>query len=57
MSEDNLKRLAAHSNCTIYPPIAYISKEARASKQEMFVGNIENFLKGDPSNVVEMERE
>lgn len=53
MSEDKLRRLSLHSNCIIYPPIAYLSDEAQAAKQEMFVANVENFLKGDPSSVVE----
>lgn len=51
MSED-LKRLSRHENCIIYPPIAYISQEARIAKQEIFVNNIENFLKGSPTNRV-----
>lgn len=48
----DLKKLSKHSNCIIYPPMAYITDEARIIKQEMFVSNIENFLKGKPSNVV-----
>jgi lactate dehydrogenase-like 2-hydroxyacid dehydrogenase len=52
MSENDLKKLSKYSNCIIYPPIAYVSEEARIAKQEIFVGNIENFLKGSPSNNV-----
>lgn len=48
----DLKKLSKHSNCIIYPPMAYITDEARIIKQEMFVSNIENFLKGKPINVV-----
>ncbi|MBI4101006.1 hypothetical protein HY441_00855 [Candidatus Microgenomates bacterium] len=52
MSEKDLKQLSKHKNCVIYPPIAYITKEARIAKQVMFVDNIESFLKGSPKNVV-----
>ena len=52
MSEENLKRLSKYENYIIYPPIAYITKEARISKQEIFIENIENFLKGTPANKV-----
>jgi phosphoglycerate dehydrogenase-like enzyme len=52
MSERDLKKLLPYKNCIIYPPIAYISKEAAISKQEMFTSNIENFLKGTPKNTV-----
>lgn len=52
MSPENIKRLLKFENCIIYPPIAYITKEARIAKQEIFVGNIEKFLKGDPMNQV-----
>src|SRR3989344_913166 len=49
---EDLKKLSKHSNCIIYPPMAYITDEARIIKREMFVANIENFLKGKPKNVV-----
>ena len=48
----DLKQLSKHKNCIIYPPMAYITDEARVIKQEMFVSNIENYLKGKPSNIV-----
>ncbi len=51
-SEEDLKRLKAFKNCIIYPPIAYVSKEATKNKQEVFIRNIENFLKGNPINSV-----
>lgn len=51
-SQSDLERLSKYSNCVIYPPIAYVSKEARMAKQEIFVSNIENFLEGKPTNVV-----
>ncbi len=52
MSEKDLKKLSRYKNCIIYPPVAYISKEAIITKQKMFVGNIEAFLNGKPQNVV-----
>ncbi len=52
MKEDDLKKLSKYKNCVIYPPIAYVSKEARMAKQEIFVNNIESFLKGSPINTV-----
>jgi phosphoglycerate dehydrogenase-like enzyme len=52
MDKDILKKLAEYKNCIIYPPIAYISNEASIAKQEIFVSNIENYLKGSPSNKV-----
>lgn len=52
MSEENLKKLSRYKNCIIYPPIGYITKEARIAKQDIFIGNMGNFLKGSPSNKV-----
>lgn len=52
MRAADLKKLSKHHNCIIYPPIAYISKEAVENKKRIFVGNIESFLRGNPVNVV-----
>ncbi len=52
MSEADLKKLSQYQNCIIYPPIGYITNEARIAKQEMFVGNIEAFLEGKPQNTI-----
>ncbi len=52
MKQEDLDKLHKYKNCIIYPPIAFISKEARVNKQNLFVGNIGNFLKGKPTNVV-----
>lgn len=52
MSEADLKKLSKYKNCIIYPPIAYVSKEAAENKKRIFLSNIENFLKGKPTNVV-----
>jgi len=52
MSEQDLKKISKYKNCIIYPPIAYVSKEAADNKKRIFIGNIEAFLKGKPQNVV-----
>jgi glycerate dehydrogenase len=52
MSAEDINKFSKFENCIIYPPIAYVTKEARITKQEIFVGNIENFLKGTPTNQV-----
>ena len=52
MNGKDLRRLSKYKNCIIYPPIAYISDEAKVAKQEIFVRNIESYLKGTPINKV-----
>lgn len=52
MTPEQLKQLTKYKNCIIYPPIAYTTKEATLEKQRMFVNNLENFLKGTPTNKV-----
>ena len=52
MLAENLKKLVRHSNCVIYPPIGYVSREAGIAKQEIFIANLEHFLKGTPINKV-----
>lgn len=49
---EQARQLSKYKNCIIYPPIGFQTEEARISKQEIFVGNIENFLKGTPTNKV-----
>lgn len=46
------KRLSKYKNCILYPPIGFISTEARITKQEIFIDNMEGFLNGKPQNVV-----
>ena len=50
MTKEDLGRFSKYDNCIIYPPIGYISKEASIAKQEIFVNNVENFIKGTPTN-------
>ena len=52
MTKENLERLSKYTNCIIYPPLGCITKEAGINKQEIFVGNIVNFLRGSPTNKV-----
>ena len=52
MSEENLSKLSKFENCVIYPPIAYISEEAKKNKQEIFIGNLSAFLEGKVQNRV-----
>ena len=52
MTKKDLKKLSKYENCIVYPPLAYITGEAKVNRQEMFVSNIKNFLKGNPTNVV-----
>lgn len=52
MKKEDVKRLARFSNCIIYPPIGFVSQEARINKQAIFVSNLKNYLQGKPTNVV-----
>jgi len=52
MSEKDLKTLSKYKNCIIYPPMAYISKEAAENRKRIFIENIEGFLKDKPTNRV-----
>lgn len=53
MPGEDLKKLLQYENCIVYPPIAYVSKEAALNKQEIFTSNIESFLSGTPINTVD----
>lgn len=52
LTAEQANQLSKYKNCIIYPPIGFQTEEARIVKQEIFVGNIENFLKGTPTNKV-----
>jgi len=52
MTPEQIKLLSKHKNCILYPPIGYTTKEATIAKQEIFVSNIEGFIKGNPINKV-----
>lgn len=52
LDPQSAKRLSSYKNCILYPPIAYTTKEATNLKQEIFASNLENFLRGKPTNKV-----
>lgn len=52
ITEDKLKILHEQPNCDVYPPIGYITEEAKQAKQDILLGNLRKFLSGQPSNVV-----
>lgn len=52
MHEEDLKKICKFENCVIYPPMAYISKEAAVNRREMFTSNLESFLRGKSKNIV-----
>lgn len=52
LSKEENERLAKYKNCIVYPPIAYITREARARKQEIFFKNLKGFLEGKIQNQV-----
>lgn len=47
-----VKRFLKTENVAVYPPIAFRTKQANINRWETFVGNIEQFIKGKPQNVV-----
>lgn len=50
--ESELKLIKDFSNCVLYPPIAFLSDEARIAKQETFLANMKGFLEGKVINKV-----
>jgi lactate dehydrogenase-like 2-hydroxyacid dehydrogenase len=52
MNPEIVKRLSKYKGCILYPPLGFATKEAHVLKQDVFVGNVENFLKGKPTNKV-----
>ncbi len=52
MNKKDVEKLAQYKNCIVYPPIGFVTNEATNLKKEIFVSNIDNFLKGRPSNRV-----
>lgn len=52
MEPEDVKRLQKYETCVLYPPIGYISEEAKIAKQEIFIGNMKAFLEGSPANRV-----
>lgn len=52
LNAEDPARFRQYANCVQYPAIAFNSKEAKKNMQELFVGNLKNFLDGSPTNVV-----
>lgn len=52
MNPKDIKRLKRYKNCVIYPPIGFRTKEANDLKKEIFVSNLQSFLKDSPTNKV-----
>lgn len=52
MKVEDLKRLQKSGNCIVYPPVAYVTQEAKKAKQKILVDNTENFLNDKPTNTV-----
>ena len=46
LPKEQLARLTKLNNCVIYPAIAFLSDEARITKQEIFIQNMTEFLEG-----------
>lgn len=44
MTSKDINSLKKYKNCVIYPPIGFTTVEATASKKEILIKNIENFL-------------
>lgn len=52
LTPQQARSLSQYRNCVMYPPIANITREASAARQDVFVSNLEDFLKGSPTNKV-----
>lgn len=46
------KRFLETKNCVVYPPVAFRTEEADAARWDTFASNIEQFVAGNPQNVV-----
>ena len=52
VEQSEVEEFRKFENCITYPPIGYITKEAKINQQEIFVSNIENFVNDKSSNIV-----
>lgn len=52
MTSQNIEKLKKYKNCMIYPPIGFRTIEADKLKKEIFIENLQNFLKGTPNNLI-----
>ncbi|OGG73111.1 hypothetical protein A3A38_04855 [Candidatus Kaiserbacteria bacterium RIFCSPLOWO2_01_FULL_53_17] len=51
-SKGVMAKLSQFKNCIIYPPMAYITEEAKLARKTLFLSNIKSFLDGSPTNVI-----
>jgi glycerate dehydrogenase len=47
METEDLQKLKVFKNAVFYPPIAFVSDEAKIARQEVFISNIIEFLAGE----------
>ncbi|MBI4175301.1 hypothetical protein HY523_01650 [Candidatus Berkelbacteria bacterium] len=52
MGAEDYEKIKDFRNVVFYPPIAFLSDEARLAKQEIFIANMQSFLEGNPQNTV-----
>jgi len=52
MTSKDIERLKKYKNCIVYPPIGFRTYEGSALKKEIFINNLQNFLKAIPNNKV-----
>ncbi len=52
MEAEQLKALQSLDNVIVYPPIGYLTREARELKQRIYVDNLKNYLQGRFTNKV-----
>ncbi len=52
LTEEQWNKLRTFPNMIVYPAITNVTKEANRAREEMFVRNVERFLRGTPENVV-----
>lgn len=54
MEKKDVEKLSKNKNCIVYPPVGFITGEATTLKKEIFISNLEHFLKGHPTNQVDL---
>lgn len=52
LTQEQWNRLRTFPNMIVYPAITNVTKEANQAREELFVRNIEQFLRGEPVNTV-----
>lgn len=52
MTPRDIGRLKKLENCIIYAPIGFRTKEASELKKEIFITNLKQFIKKNPTNKV-----